>query len=215
MKEYPILFQTEMVQAICKEIKTQTRRLAGLQMINLNPDQWELALCAREVDTIDIGRSCAVFRNKNDDKMFTIKCPYGSPGDLLYVRESWANILPFSPSTDGIIYYAERSDLTLAIDLIMGGVKWKPSIHLKKEHSRLWLTVNEISVERLHDLTEESAMAEGVSLGGLLGFGKISEVSYREGFFNIWIDINGSESLKKNPWLWVVKFSINKERSRL
>lgn len=219
MKEYPILFQTEMVQAICKGEKTESRRLAGLQPVNQNPDEWELAhtgeLSLHSLKKEEAGCLFAGFVNKNDvGNRLAFKCPYGIHGGLLYVRERWANISPFSPGTNGIIYYASQSDLALEIDQL-NGVKWKPSIHLKKEHSRLWLNVEEIKVERLQVITEESAMAEGIQPGRLFGFGRLGEQSHREGFFNKWIDINEYENFIDNPWVWVVRFSLNKERSRL
>lgn len=182
-----------------------------MQTINANPDQWEPVFIG-ELEKTD--RFCAVFYDKNADQKVPIPCPYGYPAELLYVRERWANISPFSPGTNGIIYYAGQSDLALEIDQL-NGVKWKPSIHLKKEHSRLWLNMEEIKVERLQAITEESAMAEGIQPGRLFGFGRLGEQNHREGFFNKWIDINEYENFIDNPWVWVVRFSLNKERSKL
>lgn len=143
MKERPILFSGEMVRAILEGRKTQTRRV-----IKPQPDS------ARNSVFVKSG-----FETKHG---YEIKCPYGQPGDRLWVRETWG--LWDTDPKDGperakIFYRAtdeNRRDLRYQ--------RWRPSIHMPRWASRINLEITNIRIERVQDITEEDAKAEGLFL---------------------------------------------------
>lgn len=120
-----------------------------------------------------------------------IKCPY-EVGDILWVRETFTN----SEEYPFIFYKADADDVS---------IKWKPSIFMPKSACRLFLQVKSVRVERLQDITEEDAIAEGAKHGRFYGLGQIGG-SIREGFFELWETINRKGSVNKNPWVWVIEF---------
>ena len=152
MNEHPILFSTPMVQANMDNRKTMTRRTVGLDEINGNPDGWNPYIGDFFIDKK--GRVNQKFFNGSYSTH--VICPYGQPGDLLWVREAHRKC------DDGI--YAYKADYTEDIlnNQLNKGI-WKPSLHMPKSAARIWLQVEGIRVERLNDISEEDAMAEGVS----------------------------------------------------
>lgn len=103
-------------------------------------------------------------------------------------------------------------------------LNWKPSIHMPKAASRLWLMIEEIRVERVLDITEEDAKAEGVQSGEGLLKGSCLFYDYeskqysltnpKSSFKSLWKSINGEESWTSNPWVWVVKFRLLSKTGR-
>ena len=196
--------------------KTMTRRLRGLDLINEYPDDWEYVFENNE----------HMFFNKEEkDLMYSIKCPYGQEGDILWVRESYSKI-EGHPFKDYIYKSTDLKDYA---------IKWKPSIHMPYSACRQWLKVKAIRVERLHSVSEADAIAEGgrftdngicdswpkhitkeqaAKTGGLkAGWSHTGEThpdkclrSARSSFCNLWIKINGQQNWDKNPFLWVVSF---------
>lgn len=220
MKEIPILYQTDMVQACLASTKTQTRRTSGLDKFNINPDAFtcngkRIETCrfwdeSKEADPNPIEvhyvlNSVDGFENK-------VKCPYGKPGDLLWVRETWAKI--------GDIYLYKANAEHQAMN-------WKPSIHMPKAASRIWLLNESVRLERLQDITREDCIAEGIA-HRLTDFQKwyrqpgdwydyerktfaplqSGKISPSMSFMSLWRSINGKESWKANPWVWVVKSRV-------
>jgi len=118
--------------------------------------------------------------------MKTTKCPYGQPGDRLWVRET------FAESRSGVIYRAAP----MFDDCEEGDVswKWKPSIHMPRWASRITLEITAVRVERLQDISEEDAKREG-----------FPDVVH---FYELWTILNGKESWRANPWVWVVEFKV-------
>lgn len=205
MKEIPILFSTQMVQAILEGRKTMTRRILKNQL-PIGVHWWQVyarELIYRIIDSKHVSTHC--------------KCPYGQPGDVLWVRETWMinpniDLWPDEP------YYFKASKSQQFIEEWPG--YWEPSIHMFKSAARIWLQVEEIRVERLRDITQEDAIAEGIKFsglfseyGGVVPHPKVID-HYRwyanpvDAFNNLWIHINGEESFKANPWVWVVKFKV-------
>jgi hypothetical protein len=147
-----------------------------------------------------------------------IDCPYGVPGDRLWVRETW------HPCDGGPIYAADYPYPTLADAANFAGVeRWYPAIHMRREDSRIDLEITAVRVERLHDITEEDARAEGVSTGRIpvddYGPERIGYVlgpddgrcglypTAREAFAVGWDEINGKRApWSSNPWLWCLTF---------
>lgn len=212
MKEIPILFSTPMVQAIIADRKTETRRTSGLDEINKNPDDWEIDYVGKywtnskgyQVECLWISFGDP---KKDITQNINIKCPYGKPGDLLWVRETFVDI---HDQTNSWLYKADE---------MFNGMetfdwKWKPSIHMPKAAARIWLKVIDIKVERLHNITEESAISEGVLKRNNDEFWDYINGFFRKdilptySFKSLWKYINGEESWKANPWIWVVKFKV-------
>lgn len=229
-KEIPILFQTEMVNAILEGRKTKTRRMKGLGNVNDKPDDW---LIHPSIWKNSDGQLAAIFVNKEPSagKEF-VRMPYGGKRDVLWVRETWVN-LGHNNCQDGaeqrnfVVYKASQNGRDWEEN--MEGWRWKPSIFLKKEDSRIWLEKTNTTVERLHDITEEDAIAEGVQfyydyvlkvnryrnydskLQKEYGDPSVDYPTFttaKESFKSLWIKINGEASWDANPWLWVNEFSV-------
>lgn len=233
--ERPILYQTEMVQANLEDLKNQTRRTKGL---SLNVDgvpkkNWEYTECYLGVDTKDNLVWMASAKHIPTGQTYGDICPYGMPGDLLWVKETWVeyfdpNVDPFTPV------------IGFKADNIAFPEKLKPSIHMPKKASRIWVMVEDIRVERVQDISEEDAKAEGIMdfsnpkfkyyEEGSSGFvdyipsktryGK-RIIKHHDVFLNpipsyrsLWISINGQESWDSNPWIWVIKYRILSKTGR-
>lgn len=188
-KETGILFQTDMVQAVDSLDKTETRRTRGLKKINENPDEWIFyrfdGLFFHLIDT-------------TSTQCIALPSPYGLAGDLLWVRETFC---PFPNSKP--LYKANGCKP-------IEPYKWKPSIHMPKSATRLWLEIKEIKLERLHDIDELGASNEGVNQ--YRDYEAHNWLSARFGFQMLWEKINGEDSWKSNPWVWVVKFQKTKHK---
>jgi hypothetical protein len=198
--EIPLLFSTPMVKAIFKNIKSMTRRTRGLDEINKNPDKWIF------VDIIHSflpnERMIAIFSNKETGETKYIKCPYGIPGATIWVRETWCRGKARN-GDDKTIYKADiETDLQPIHD-------WKPSIHMPRKAARLFLTVKNIMVERLHDISEEDALKEGVRPGDKHGGEKSTPAgTARQSFMWLWQRLNDKRGYgwAMNHYVWVVEF---------
>ncbi|WP_145556734.1 morphogenetic protein [Yersinia canariae] len=182
MNEKPILFNSEMVNAILSGRKTQTRRIIKLPLIDKNMG-CELAgnELAGEVAAGD-------YRN----------CPLGKPGVQLWVRETWARY-NIDQTTHDMAYRA-----TTPTDWPKDGL-WRPSIHMPRWASRINLLITGVRVERLNDISEQDAQAEGCAYGK--GNGEIDLAVRPENHFpTLWASIYGAESWQANPWVWVIEF---------
>jgi hypothetical protein len=145
-----------------------------------------------------------------------VKCPYGKPGDYLWVREAWCLTQPHDPETyhfgykSGIQPYSSwpASDKWN----YQSPDKWHPSIHMPKEAARIILQVEDVHLERLHDITEGAAMAEGFDLdtGNTVQSGRVMMISasYIRSFKNLWVKIRDQQSWDINPWLWVISYKV-------
>lgn len=150
------------------------------------------------------GKLVQKFRCNNQCKDWVLcECPYGQPGDVLWVRETWIK------QDSSYKYLAENTDWK-------GIMKFKPSIHMPKAACRLFLQIKSIRVERLQDITEEDAKAEGVKhvidkITGYCGYDYLTGgynlmTTPYHGFRSLWKKINGEESWNSNPWVWVITF---------
>ncbi|HCF2391409.1 hypothetical protein I5I49_18500 [Pseudomonas aeruginosa] len=202
MKERPILFTGPMVRAILEGRKTVTRRVMKPQ-----PD-----FLGSMVDpntpfkTLDAGLHAR------------ITCPYGEPGDRLWVREAWAadaQVDAIAPSDlsqgEPIWYPADLSVRQTGCSMISKG-RVRPSIHMPRWASRILLEITAVRVERLQDISEEQALAEGVrgepcdhtrqACADIGCWGDTAKGAF--GF--LWESLNGEGSWAENPWVWVVEF---------
>lgn len=208
-KERPILFSTPMVQALLEGRKTQTRRV-----VKYPAEEYLLAGLLTDYSVRFIPEPAF-----NHLPYKYVKCPYGKPGDLLWVRESfcfnrfdWKDLLARG-SKAGISFKADQLSKNKLL-------KWKPSIHMPKAAARIWLRVTEVRVERLQEITEADAKAEGVE--NIMGthyspaYANYSEtandcpyfINPRHSFNSLWQSIHGPESWQANPWVWVVSFEV-------
>jgi hypothetical protein len=139
----------------------------------------------------------------------SLESPYGKPGDELWVRETWQNTGPEISEYPGAVYRATDPDWET-----MTGWTWRPSIHMPRWAARLFLTVKAVRVERLQDISEGDAEAEGAEPGCLTcgenclyrgGCGNCRPC-YRDSFVYLWQSIYGEDSWAANPWVWVVEF---------
>jgi len=212
-KERPILFSAPMVRAILAGSKTQTRRIVKM------PASWDCFVCA------DWGNGWWPYKSDDgenpsfDNNEVPLNCPYGIVGDHLWVRETWSSDFSGHYPFDRV-WYAADDDRKHDIERRDGvrGIyspesakhipfKWHPSIHMPRAASRIDLEVAGVRVERLQDISEEDAQAEGclplfIDGQGVLG----AQPFYRYGFEKLWQSINGAESWDANPWVWVVEF---------
>lgn len=183
----PILFNTEMVRANLDGRKSCTRRVIKLP---------------ENMDGVPVGKS----GDSNNPLGFMypggIKRPPYQRGDILYVRETWKK------APNGYYYYEDwqRNDIA---DI----TKWKPSIHMPKEAARVWLKVTDVRVERLQDITEDGAKAEGANFknGKNVGFVEKMNGTAIERFVEIWNSTIKKSDLDRygwdaNPWVWVIEF---------
>lgn len=189
----PILFSGPMIRAILAGQKTQTRRVVKL----VGPDAIE------ERDDGSLWPYCVTWAHGDDGEPW-YACPYGEPGDRLWVRETWAqeDARDLGLGASQTLYRATASDAEAALVQ-----RWRPSIHMPRWASRLTLEVTSVRVERLQDITEDDARAEGAAAepSEALADSPVG-LSAREAFADLWASINGPASWAANPWVWVVGF---------
>lgn len=213
MKERPILFSAPMVRAILEGRKTQTRRVIKPQpYFNCAGFlAWKTSGCLQ-----NMGRSA--------EEMLVMHCQFGAVGDRLWVRESWRCGLAggenggftrlINHRADGNALYVLPECFTKFDEMEeKHGYRGRPSIHMPRWASRITLEISGIRVERLLDIREEDAMAEGAQpsvYSWPAGSSSASAMDcnglHRNGFRNLWESINGQGSWNANPWVWVIEF---------
>lgn len=242
-KEIPILFSTPMVQAILAGRKTMTRRDNGLHFVNKSPVAWKfnrMSLDSKGQFNAHLESLPGFF---DSYCISHIQCPYGKPGDILWLRETYVKACL---SEDGggpakgeqwRYWYKADNDSTKEgwhhpdKDGPQPGPRWTPSIHMPKVAARIWLEVTDVRVERLQEISEEDAKAEGVQRNceGVLAkcpactdeckakdewfhytrdLDDFPAFNAKESFESLWHSINGAESWEANPWVWVVSFKV-------
>ena len=225
MKERGIIFNTEMVKAILVGQKTQTRRVVNAKGLDwIHGDKFVYVENPEEgVSEVwwDVIRGEPTFV---DQDYAYIDCPYGKPGDRLYVRETWRPKAHQFPTGHPYEYKA-----TAEYDGVSLEEPWKPSIHMPKRAARIWLEITDIRVERVRDISDQDAIAEGcesyhwnpagVYVGETAGVGHKSRVTARDDFSYLWDSINskrddGKYSWESNPWVWVIEFKVLSTRGK-
>ena len=171
----PILFNSEMVRAILDGRKTQTRRIIKPQPnVDGFGDSTEVGgVCYDPISKKVLKAVESNGRYKRGAGILTpkeIKCPYGKVGDKLWVRETWASVSEncLLPTARPIIYKASENEMIFDVGTNWKPsdfpIKWKPSIHMKKIHTRIFLEITDIRVERVQDIIGEDILAEGLNL---------------------------------------------------
>lgn len=190
-----------MVGAILNRTKTQTRRTRGLEVINENPDDWQFEWADMALEKPWRFTKISSLNEKSlRERNFiqeAIKCPYGKPGDILWVRETFMKM-----PREGFYEYKTNHPLfekTILKNQILKeeGLKWTPSIHMPKVACRIFLEIETVGVQQLQSITSHDAQWEGFEENGESFYGR---------YKTLWEQINGKGSWDKNPWIWILKF---------
>jgi hypothetical protein len=204
MTERPILFSGPMVRALLDGTKTQTRRVVKPQPFDRSYSKHDHRIAyasgrASKGDEIDGFYAYST----SSGGQWQVKCPYGQPGDKLWVREAWARTHVAQSDQEWIVYREgdNRTDY---------GGPWKPSIHMPRAASRILLDITGVRVERLQDISDKDAISEGIGLtasaAGVPMTTPAGETMPRAMYRALWESINGAGSWDANPWVWVVEF---------
>lgn len=217
MKERPMLMSAPMVRAILAGTKTQTRRVVKPQP----PAGWD--------------RNCWfsapvwgwTAEAEPTQTWHKVRCPYGQPGDRLWVRESWMPDPPCDGTWGYTAWAGSRIGQIAAVperfqhpafcnyraSWLHGtdGLRWTPGIHMPRWASRITLEVAGVRVERLQDISVADALAEGIVQLRDGGYGLPAGEHYHAtdpciSYWSLWDHINGPGSVEANPWVWVVEF---------
>lgn len=200
MKERPILFSAPMVRAILDDRKTQTRRPLKPQPVPQPGGGWRYGH--------KLNAQCFGSATPATDVLLLHDCPYGRPGDRLWVRETWQKF--------GDEYAYAVTDMDVYTE-----TKWRPSIHMPRAASRLTLEITGLRIERLHDITPADAIAEGISSTTMNAGPNTYYDNYLTGqwldremlnnpvssFRTLWQSIHGLDAWETNPWVWVIEFA--------
>lgn len=225
MKERPILFSAPMVRAILDGRKTQTRRV-----IKPQPRHDLFEVCNFHKSCVDRNGNLypsikEYFGICDIDGDWSVKCPFGTVGDRLWVRET-AKATATEEGIDCIQYMADDHCRQIMVSeygpwrkmrsYSCGHARAVPSIHMPRWASRINLEVAGIRVERLNEISPKDAIAEGCMPSSGSGLGtpenfreaaRLVGGPYPRGIFAmLWESINGPGSWAANPWVWVVEF---------
>ena len=201
-KERPILFSGPMVRALLDGSKTQTRRVVKPQPDTAHDGEPYWFIGGYRVWGYRPAPAVPLRAGGNP-----LPCPYGQRGDRLWVRESFAhmyryNAQPEKRAPEDVTYMADN----LTPDPYVYG-SWKPSIHMPRWASRITLEVTNVRVERLQDISEADALAEGVKVHpDHHGKPPSSIYSPVQAYRDLWESINGPDSWAANPWVWAIEF---------
>lgn len=206
MTDIPIIMSGPMVLACLREVekpgtgKTQTRRLLYTKR------KWKSGITPASVSFLRDHPPPPTFAV---DECWSLSGWHkAKPGDRLWVRENWRadDFDPENPART--IYQADAPSDVLRET--KGIIRWRPSIHLPRERSRLTLIVAATRIERLQDITEADAMAEGAELriagSGMTGSIHYTIATYRTGFVHLWGQLHGTESWLTNPEVVPIRF---------
>jgi len=235
MRERPILFSGPMVRALLSGTKTQTRRVGSVQRddyVNLGVER-----VTHATKGAVLLATYAAFPGRGTARWGICECPYGVPGDRLWVKETFStDAITLYPcptawyratdqlESDGVHDCPKQSRgnyadcLTCWEERVGRKFKWKPSIFMPRAASRITLEIVSVRVERLQEISEADAVAEGIkhdhvwdrenSKSERLTYDGCGETfaTAREAYRHLWISIHGPESWALNPWVWVVEF---------
>lgn len=216
VKERPILMSGPMVRAILEGMKTQTRRVVKPQP----PCDCEYGINGAESHAV-----CSWVKNpsvwvppKATSRDHRLPCPYGKPGDRLWVRETWGvydgdgmpydypHGIPLSlPDGFHVSYPADDAD-----GVIREVFRWRPSIHMPRWASRILLEVVSVKVEKVQHATLGDICKEGLARN-IYDFKPVT--AGLKVWENLWVEINGQKSWDENPYVWVVEFKVLKTDS--
>ena len=219
MKERPILFSEQRVRALLVGQQTQTRRIMKPQTFGLGQDHHE------GVHAFDVSANHLHGYKMMSMADISYQCPYGKPGDILWVRETWRG--PIVPECDLAEYERDptpfrlpafcqyRADSNELGQHSMNSPEgeqfgWQTAIHMPRWASRINLEITDVRAEKIQDISEDDIMAEGVQtdshfLNNFFTMNMDSE-SPKEAYRKAWQKQYGATSWEVNPWVWVVEF---------
>ena len=214
MKERPIIFNDEMVRAILDGRKTQTRRVIKPQPPECTENGTPYTGWQKTTLPCKEGFDITAFI---DNPKYIGECPHGKPGDRLWVREMWSGDYCYQkepPSQRVSVMTPDGPMLRESIWYWADGQPeygdWerpRPSIHMPRWASRITLEITNVRVERVKDISEEDAVAEGVhGEREALAAGMSWYDKPRRAFRSLWQSIYGTNSWSDNPWVWVIEF---------
>lgn len=218
--ERPIIFSTPMVRAIMFGQKHMTRRLSGLERINRRPGDWIKPV-------FDPSDEKWVFTAEHgESEQVRLKCRFGAIGDHLWIRETF---MPALLGIDdggldqyGYLYKSDGPEWYEAIVANMEDQRWKPSIHMPRQASRISLKITNIRIERLLEISDADCIEEGIEeeMDPLFPGERLFKfypnkdlrdetfnTSPRTSFYSLWELIHGLGSWHLNPWVWVIGFN--------
>lgn len=226
MKERPIIFSGPMVKAIFEGRKTQTRRVIKFPRImdmpeSINPDGKGDWIAWTPAVTDEASRRA--YPNGGG-----FKCPYGQPGDRLWVRETWAHLreeytdrddygdqdklnwIGYKSNGAAILYREGDSKIIMGTQIWAVfddiEIRWRPPIYMPRWASRITLEITEVRVERLQNITAENAKAEGIEPYLFLPE-RLQGAGLKVQFRILWDSIYGKKyPWESNPWVWVIVF---------
>ncbi len=209
---HPILFSSQMVQAILRGNKSQTRReIKGCNDFSHSKLVIDPELCGEDKNGDIYPLLSKGLHVDFDFGEWVVKCPYGNVGDILWVRETWADntaYFLYKASCDSDFYVDENYQETKE------KIKWKPSIFMPKKACRLFLKIADIKVQQLNDISNWDAMQEGALMSDIPKkilsnenmAKKISQNGFKVAFRYVWEKINGKDSWDNNPCVWAISF---------
>jgi hypothetical protein len=225
-----------MVRALLEGRKTQTRRIVKAQ-----PQGTLLGLLERPIRSMQQEPVLRAWFGAGEDERSSteITCPYGKPGDLLWVRETTeadhdtsevVTLAKYAADGKPVLYPGPEEDERGEPDYGGSNAHWWgkrdvcPSIHMPRWASRLTLELTEVRVERLQEITAEGAIAEGIEpvltgTGERCGWLDYEHEGTGTGYYleavnsydSLWESINGPGSWDANPWVWVLSFRVHKQ----
>lgn len=218
VKERPILFSAPMVRAILEGRKTVTRRALNERALKNIGYGFQLGECHELPSEGPL--------HPNSIGYYNDFCPFGQPGNRLWVRETWGlQVRRYGGGAGEHIVYRATNPDAIYYTSAEGQeypVKWKPSIHMHRHSSRILLEITNVRVERLQDGEGETAfdsryVAEGIHRihhgDGEHYYhpfksepGPGNWIDPIDAWRELWVSINGAESWNANPWVWVVEF---------
>nr|WP_278810158.1 hypothetical protein [Obesumbacterium proteus] len=187
-KERGMIFNSEMVRAILSGQKTQTRRVMKPQPV------------LEDAFVGGITKPTWIYKGTATPSGWIMHnmCPFGAVGDLIWVRET------FGDCGVRLVYRADSDDGALCMVK-----RWTPANHMPRSASRILLEITNVRVERLNDISNEDAKAEGYP----------AELAADGGYYdpflwlrNLWDGIYPEQSFKHNPWVWVIEFKRVQEQ---
>lgn len=226
MKERPIIFSAPMVRAILDGHKTQTRRVVKFAITGPNDPRDTYDWHNSKGEWVAAHGGGYEFSKTNAAML----CPYGQPGDRLWVREAhcfldvqksarfplvgggrgpdvWNLCVEYSDGSENDTFSVEGKKPKQTRD--RGESGWRPSIHMPRWASRITLEITDVRVERLQDISTADSLAEGVNVhADFLNKPRDSIYSPVQAFRDLWESINGPESWDANPFVWVIEFRM-------
>lgn len=198
MKERPINLKADEVRAILAGRKTQFRRALKWPLLSKSDGSKKRMLVEADAPLL-----VEILKENTKQHPHLQFCPFGQPGDRLWVRECWADVRGMGFERHlfplGAAYRADCTDagsLRIAKDY---GAIWSSSVHMPRELSRITLEVVSVREERLQDISPDDCRAEGQPHGN-------NDIGVRYGFGRQWQVVHGPGSWDANPWVWAVEF---------